>query len=115
LDDTSQNQNSRLESFETGSPKSKGSKKKGRRVSQRKELAVVTLGAVAAIAGISGFLAASPPSGDVLDTGYETPTFSTPEEIPRTGQEHARQEPAPAPSWSPSPPKGPPAAESRGS
>jgi 4-amino-4-deoxy-L-arabinose transferase-like glycosyltransferase len=59
LDDTSQNQNSRLESFETGSPKSKGSKKKGRRVSQRKELAVVTLGAVAAVADISRFQAAS--------------------------------------------------------
>jgi hypothetical protein len=115
LDDTSQNQNPRLESFETGSPKSKGSKKKGRRVSQRKELAVVTLGAVAAIAGVSGFLAASPPSGAVAETGYETPALSTPEGTPWTGQERAQQEPAPAPSWSPSPSQGPPAAESRGS
>lgn len=42
-------------SLETGRPKA-------RRVSQRKELAVVTLGMVAAISGVGGLLAANPPS-----------------------------------------------------
>ena len=41
---------------------SKGPKKKVRRVSQRRELAVVTLGAAAAITGLGGLLAANPPS-----------------------------------------------------
>ena len=41
---------------------SKGLKKKVRRVSQRRELAVVTLGAVATITGLGGLLAANPPS-----------------------------------------------------
>jgi len=41
---------------------SKGPKKKVRRVSQRRELAVVTLGAVATITGLGGLLAANPPS-----------------------------------------------------
>ena len=52
----------------TGRPKT-------RRVSQRKELAVVTLGAVAAIAGVGGLLAASPPSGiasETVSAGNET-------------------------------------------
>jgi hypothetical protein len=37
-------------------------RKKPRRVSQRRELTVVTLGAVAAISGLGGFLAANPPA-----------------------------------------------------
>ena len=57
-------QNPRLHGFETGrsrrrNPAGKGPKKAGR-VSQRRELAVVTLGAVAAITGLGGFLAANP-------------------------------------------------------
>ncbi len=50
-------------SFETGSP-SVGNPKsiKVRRVSPRRELAVVTLGAVAAVAGLGGFLTANPPA-----------------------------------------------------
>jgi type IV secretory pathway VirB10-like protein len=39
-----------------------GPGKQIRRVSQRKELAVVTLGMVAAISGVGGLLAANPPS-----------------------------------------------------
>ena len=41
---------------------SRPGKPKARRVSPRKELAVVTLGMVAAISGIGGLLAANPPS-----------------------------------------------------
>lgn len=133
MDNTSRSQNPHLESFETGNPESKGSKKKVRRVSPRKELAVVTISAVAAITGVGGFLSASPPSEAVTSAGYETAASTTPEpsqienkapehnestppeETPGTGQERARQESAPAPSWSPSPPRGPAAAESRGS
>jgi hypothetical protein len=40
----------------------KTGKAKSRRVSQRRELAVVTLGMVASIAGLGGPLAADPPS-----------------------------------------------------
>lgn len=51
----------------TGSPQNAGSKRAGirnkiGRVSQRRELAAVTLGAVAAITGLGGVLAANPPS-----------------------------------------------------
>ena len=60
------NQNPRLHDFETGRSQRRNpgdkSPKKARRVSQRRELAVVTLGAVASIAGLGGFLAANPPS-----------------------------------------------------
>jgi len=45
--------------FETGRS-GDARKKKPRRVSQRRELAIVTLGAVAAISGLGGFLAARP-------------------------------------------------------
>jgi hypothetical protein len=56
----------RLHDLETGrsqsrDPRDRGAKK-ARRVSQRRELVVVTLGAVASIAGLGGFLAANPPS-----------------------------------------------------
>ena len=47
--------------FETGNPRKKGSGKKTRRVSQRRELAIVTLGVVASITGLGGVLAANPP------------------------------------------------------
>ena len=51
----------------TGSSQNAGSKRTGvrrktGRVSQRRELAAVTLGAVAAITGLGGILAANPPS-----------------------------------------------------
>ncbi len=117
---------------------------KARRVSQRKELAVVTLGAVAAITGVGGLLAASPPSGASVDTAYQTPTFGEPEPAQSNGetpseasttesepstkqkqepknkqepvQQPVQQEPAPAPSWSaPASQQEAPAAESRGS
>ncbi|MGI9050954.1 MAG: hypothetical protein ACR2GU_16530 [Rubrobacteraceae bacterium] len=60
----------RKRSSEDQAPLSGGSRagrKKIRRVSQRKELAVVTLGAVASITGIGGFLAANPPGWAVSD------------------------------------------------
>jgi hypothetical protein len=50
---------------------------KVRRVSQRKELAVVTLGMVATITDVGGLLTASPPSGvasEAAATGSETTT-----------------------------------------
>jgi hypothetical protein len=117
---------------------------KAPRVSQRKELAVVTLGAVAAITGVGGLLAASPPSGASDDTAYQTPTFGEPDPAQSNGetpseasttesepptkqkqepknkqepvQQPVQQEPAPAPSWSaPASQQEAPAAESRGS
>jgi hypothetical protein len=54
-------QNASVQNFETERSGSKGSKKKARRVSQRRELVVVTLGAVAAITGLGGVLSANPP------------------------------------------------------
>lgn len=54
---------------------SKGPKKKSRRVSQRRELAVVTLGAVATITGLGGLLAANPPSW-ATDTQAAAPAES---------------------------------------
>ena len=51
----------RTEGLERGIPKTESPK--SRRVSQRKELAVVTLGMVASITGVDGLLAASPPLG----------------------------------------------------
>jgi hypothetical protein len=66
LNEHSKNQNPHLQDFETGCPRRRKSEDKGpkkaRRVSQRRELAVVTLGTVASIAGLGGFLAANPPS-----------------------------------------------------
>ena len=126
----------RAEGFQRSGPKT--ATRKARRVSQRKELAVVTLGAVAAITGVGGLLAASPPSGATVDTAYQTSTFSEPEPAQSNGetpseattteseppteqkqepvQQPVQQEPAPAPSWSaPASQQEPPAAESRGS
>lgn len=126
----------RAEGFQRSGPKT--ATRKARRVSQRKELAIVTLGAVAAITGVGGLLAASPPSGASVDTAYQTATFGEPEpaqsngEIPSEAtapeseppteqkqepvQQPVQQEPAPAPSWSaPASQQEPPAAESRGS
>ena len=125
----------RAEGFQRSGPKI--ATRKARRVSQRKELAIVTLGAVAAITGVGGLLAASPPSGVSDDTAYQTPTFGEPEPEQSNGetpseattesepateqkqepvQQPVQQEPAPAPSWSaPASQQEPPAAESRGS
>jgi hypothetical protein len=66
LNERPKDHNPRLHDIETGrsrrrNPGDKGPKK-AQRVSQRRELAVVTLGAVASIAGLGGFLAANPPS-----------------------------------------------------
>ena len=68
-------------SLETGRPKARG-------VSQRKELAVVTLGMVAAISGVGGLLAANPPSW----AATPAPAAVTAQETPDTrGQEEAEQ------------------------
>ena len=91
-----------------------GSKTRG--VSQRKELAVVTLGMVAAITGVGGLLAASPPGGAseaTADTGDETAAVVQPDPSPgdrwapgrdETDTQVATQpvqgESARAPSWS---------------
>jgi hypothetical protein len=66
LNEHPNDQNPRLHGFETGrsqrrDPRDRGAKKAWR-VSQRRELVVVMLGAVASIAGLGGFLAANPPS-----------------------------------------------------
>jgi cytoskeletal protein RodZ len=122
----------RAEGFQRSGPKT--ATRKARRVSQRKELAIVTLGAVAAITGVGGLLDANPPSGASVDTAYQTSTFGEPEPAQSNGetpseatttesepateqkQEPVQQEPAPAPSWSaPASQQEPPAAESRGS
>ena len=59
---------------------------KSRRVSQHKELAVVTLGMVAVITGVGGLLAASPPLGlaseGAPDTGNETTALVQPDPRP---------------------------------
>ena len=65
LNEHPKDQNPRLHDLETGrsrrrDPRDRGAKK-ARRVSQRRELVVVTLGAVASIAGLGGFLAANSP------------------------------------------------------
>jgi len=86
-------QNAPLENFETGRSGSKGSKKKARRVSQRRELVVVTLGAVAAITGLGGVLAANPP-------GWATSSDTTAPETSATEPSPAESAPtsqAPAP------------------
>ena len=66
MNEQSKKESSRLRDFETGLSRRRDTgdrePKKARRVSQRRELAVVTLGAVASIAGLGGFLAANPPS-----------------------------------------------------
>ncbi|HET7479928.1 MAG TPA: hypothetical protein VFJ72_10495 [Rubrobacteraceae bacterium] len=59
---TPENQGRPREGFETRSPGSGGPRKKAGRVSQRRELAIVTLGMAASIAGLGGLLAANPPS-----------------------------------------------------
>ena len=65
LNEHPKDQNPRLHNLETGrsrrrDPRDRGAKK-ARRVSQRRELVVVTLGAVASIAGLGGFAARNPP------------------------------------------------------
>ena len=67
-------QSTSLDSFETGRFESKASRKKTHRVSQRRELIVVTLGAVAAITGLGGVLASSPPG---WATSMDTPAQET--------------------------------------
>ena len=74
----------RAEGFQRNGPKT--ATRKARRVSQRKELAVVTLGTVAAITGVGGLLAASPPSGASVDIAYQTPTFGEPEPAQSNGE-----------------------------
>lgn len=70
-------QSTPLEGFETGRFESKGSRKKAHRVSQRRELIVVTLGAVAAITGLGGVLASNPPGwATSLDTIAQETSFS---------------------------------------
>jgi len=73
-------QSTPLDGFETGRFESKGSRKKAYRVSQRRELIVVTLGAVAAITGLGGVLASNPPGwATSLDTtAQETSVSDTP-------------------------------------
>jgi hypothetical protein len=73
-------QSTPLDGFETGRFESKGSRKKAHRVSQRRELIVVTLGAVAAITGLGGVLASNPPGwATSLDTtAQETSVSDTP-------------------------------------
>ncbi|HEX6710222.1 MAG TPA: hypothetical protein VF068_07795 [Rubrobacter sp.] len=61
-----------------------GVEKKVLRVSHRKELAVVTLGMVAAISGVGGFLAENPPS---WATGVESATTTQ-----QTAQQQTRGE-----------------------
>jgi len=66
LNEHPKDQNPHLHDLETGRSQRRDLKdrgaKKAQRVSQRRELVVVTLGAVASIAGLDGFLAANPPS-----------------------------------------------------
>ena len=73
-------QSAPLDGFETGRFESKGSRKKAHRVSQRRELIVVTLGAVAAITGLGGVLASNSPGwATSLDTtAQETSVSDTP-------------------------------------
>ncbi len=145
MDEISKNQKSRLESFETGRSKSKGSKKKVRRVSQRREMAIVTLGMVASITGLGGLLAASPPpflvaqeemavqsSGeaqantvDATQEDWSTPAPVQDDQVSaRPVQEPRREQPAVMPPEEPSAPSPPswsssasqaPATKSRGS
>src|SRR5215210_5439503 len=65
LNEHPKDQNPRLHDLETGRSRRRDLRdrgaKKARRVSQRRELVVVTLGAVTSIAGLGGFLAANPP------------------------------------------------------
>jgi hypothetical protein len=67
-------QSTPLDSFKTRPLESKSPRKKAHRVSQRRELIVVTLGAVAAITGLGGVLAPSPPS---WATSLNTPAQAT--------------------------------------
>lgn len=122
-------QSARLENFETGRSESEGSKKKARRVSQRRELVVVTLGAVAAITGLGGVLAANPPSWAASSdtTALEiSATEPSPAEPTPTSEAPVQENPSaqPVPSQAPvqeapptySPPsQAPAAAKSRGS
>ena len=93
------------ESFETGRSKGNTPRKKFRRVSQRRELAVVTLGAVAAITGLGGILATNPPDWAIAaETATpETVTSVEPATVegdpggPPRGDEGAN--PAPAQEW----------------
>jgi len=73
-------QSTSLDGFETRRFESKASRKKAHRVSQRRELVVVTLGAVAAITGLGGVLASNPPGwATSLDTtAQETSVSETP-------------------------------------
>lgn len=63
-----ENRNRLSGDFQTASSERRGVRKKTGRVSQRRELAIVTLGAVAAITGLGGILAANPPGWAVSDT-----------------------------------------------
>lgn len=65
------NQRPLQESFETGRSRRDGTGKKVRRVSQRRELAIVTLGVVASITGLGGVLAANPPSWAVSEANAQ--------------------------------------------
>ena len=92
------NQNPRPQDFETGRSQRRGPRDKGpkkaQRVSQRRELAVVTLGAVAAIAGLGGFLAANPPSWATTPEAASPKVAATAEADPNgaaRGDEGARQ------------------------
>lgn len=76
---------------ETGRSGGRRPGKKVRRVSQRRELAVVTLGAVAAITGLGGVMATNSP-------GWATTAATTPAEM--TAETRAPEAPAPAESGS---------------
>ncbi|HEX2729104.1 MAG TPA: hypothetical protein VHM16_05070 [Rubrobacteraceae bacterium] len=59
------------EGFQTARSERGGGRKKSGRVSQRRELAIVTLGAVAAMTGLGGVLAANPPSWATSETSAQ--------------------------------------------
>ena len=69
-------------------PENEGPKKRARRVSQRRELAVVTLGAVASMTGIGGLLAANPPgwttAAEIAKTAITAPQASAPAPVEQT-------------------------------
>lgn len=131
--------------MKTPKPRTEGSKSKrpgSRRVSHRRELAIVTLGMVASITSLSGILAANPPSfvntqevaatssvgaptdavSDATWDGRTAPAPDTTEQVsppppmqePHTGGS-AEASPEETPSWSSSHEEAPAAAKSRGS
>ena len=98
MNEHSKNENPSLRAFETGrlerrDVRDKGAKK-AQRVSQPRELAVVTLGAVASIAGLGGLLAANPPSWATTPENATRETAATAEANPG-GAKQGDEEPQP--------------------